>query len=135
MPQKKLASPAGDDGTVRLWDIERGECRREFFGHEDPITCVMLFDQGRKAISGCSKGIIKIWDVMNGECLQTIMGHEGRLKTIFISSDAKEALAVSADTTVKKWDLETGACSQICVLNALSKGAYTASPWELQMHG
>ncbi|KAJ2784019.1 ubiquitin-binding SDF ubiquitin ligase complex subunit met30 [Coemansia interrupta] len=51
------------DGTMRVWDIETGECLKTIFGHVEGIWS-MTFDSLR-IVSGSNDGVVKIWDTPN----------------------------------------------------------------------
>ena len=40
------------DDTVRVWDLESGECLKVLEGHTDIVNSVALTPDGRKGISG-----------------------------------------------------------------------------------
>ena len=41
-----------EDNTVRLWDLERGECVKVLEGHTDIVRSVALTADGTKGLSG-----------------------------------------------------------------------------------
>ena len=45
-------SIGSDDNTLKVWDIESGECIQTLQGHSHAVYCVEVFENGRKAISG-----------------------------------------------------------------------------------
>ena len=49
------------DFTIRLWDIECGECLRVLEGHDELVRCIR-FDN-KRIVSGAYDGKIKIWDL------------------------------------------------------------------------
>ena len=68
------------DETIRIWDLNTGECLKILRGHEDWSTCVTVISE-KKIICG-TKGGIKILDVETGECLKTLNG--GRTNYIYL---------------------------------------------------
>jgi WD40 repeat protein len=51
------------NNTVRLWDVETGNCLRIFQGHPVGLVTVMWSADERRAYSCDWTGGIRIWDV------------------------------------------------------------------------
>ena len=78
---------ASVDNTIKVWELESGECIKTFLGHEYSVTCIKnVLDY--KLISGDASGSIKIWKIETGECLKTIDAHSNFIyKILLISND------------------------------------------------
>src|SRR5262249_40112118 len=65
----KLMLTGGEDGTVRLWDIETGKEIRRFPGHSGKVRAVAFSADGKQAASGTILGdsTLRIWDVETGK--------------------------------------------------------------------
>jgi hypothetical protein len=57
------------DNTLRVWNLETGECLRELKGHTAGVTCVSLTADGRRAVSGSEDHTMRVWDLQNGAYL------------------------------------------------------------------
>jgi len=68
---------ASYDGTVRIWDVESGECLRVLEGHTDFVRSAEFDNSGDKVVSASDDGTVIIWDVETGQCLQVLRGHTG----------------------------------------------------------
>ena len=79
----KLASGSLDN-TIKIWDINSGECMRTLVGHSDKVSSVELVSSKILA-SGSDDDTIRIWNLDSGECFRTING-----TTITISPYASE---------------------------------------------
>jgi WD40 repeat protein len=62
-PDGKLLAAAGDDRTVRLYEVPGGRERGRFAGHADAVFAVTFFPDGRTAASAGADGTIQIWAV------------------------------------------------------------------------
>lgn len=68
-----LASGSGDS-TIKIWDIETGECIKTLVGHtqDQGVHSVKFSHDGSILASGSEDQTIKIWDVQTGECIRTL---------------------------------------------------------------
>ncbi|KAJ3050983.1 hypothetical protein HDU99_008535, partial [Rhizoclosmatium hyalinum] len=68
-----MIGPRGDvfsgsqDGTVRLWDFESGECYRTFMGHSKGVTSIAYMPDGF-LVTGSLDGSVKVWNIETGVC-------------------------------------------------------------------
>jgi F-box/WD-40 domain protein 7 len=101
----KLIS-GSDDYSIKVWNLETGECLRTLKGHEDSVTCFEFLDE--KLISGSWDGTIKIWDLSKYECLKTLVGHSYRVSNL--KTYGNKLLSSSWDCQIKIWDLANSKC-------------------------
>jgi len=123
--------------TLRLCDLETGECLRTLKGHTAEVNFVAISPDGRFALSGSKDNTLRLWDIKTGECLRTfgplwerstqsITGRypfwtKGEIDSVAISPDGRfvllgstEVLRISFveyswDYTLHLWDIKTGA--------------------------
>jgi WD40 repeat protein len=63
------------DKTIRVWNLENGECVQTLAGHSAAVSCVSLSSDGKTMYSGSFDNTIQVWNLDNGECVQTLAGH------------------------------------------------------------
>jgi len=107
-PHGKRAVSGGHDGTLRLWELETGECLNILRRHTDTVSSVCMTADGKKAVSGSYDRTIRVWDPDSGECLKTIQCHQGKVVNVRVSPDGKSAIVVCEDGNLLMWELETG---------------------------
>lgn len=72
------------DATLRVWDIETGQCLHVLMGHVAAVRCVQY--DGRRVVSGAYDFMVKVWDPETETCLHTLQGHTNRVYSLQVSS-------------------------------------------------
>ena len=72
------------DATLRVWDVETGECLHVLVGHVAAVRCVQY--DGRLVVSGAYDYTVKVWDPEREECLHTLQGHTNRVYSLQVSA-------------------------------------------------
>jgi len=109
-PDGRRAISGSSDKTLRLWDLDCGECLRTLKGHTDTVESVSITPDGRRAVSGSLDKALRVWDLDNGECLRTLKGHKSSVSSVSITPDGRRAISGSWDNTLRVWDLDRGKC-------------------------
>uniref|UniRef100_H2ZZY5 F-box/WD repeat-containing protein 7 n=1 Tax=Latimeria chalumnae TaxID=7897 RepID=H2ZZY5_LATCH len=94
------------DATLRLWDIETGQCLHVLMGHVAAVRCVQY--DGRKVVSGAYDYTVKVWDPETETCIHTLQGHTNRVYSL--QFDGVHIVSGSLDTSIRVWDVESGNC-------------------------
>ncbi len=103
---RMLASPS-DDGTIRFWDAETGECLDLLLGH-DQISCIAFDPEGYTLASGSADGTIKLWERASGKLFGTLKGHKNGIKSVAFDPMGSTLASGSADGTIKLWERARG---------------------------
>jgi COMPASS component SWD3 len=114
-PDGQLLVSGSEDTTIKLWDIERGECLATLERHEAGVKSVAISPDGQLLVSGSADNTIKLWqlcdrtsDPICPDPIYTLTGHTDWVKCLAISPDGQILASGSQDKTIKLWDLETG---------------------------
>ncbi len=102
----KLFSGSADH-TIKVWDLEAGQCTATLTGHLKEVTSLAVFDG--KLFSGSADHTIKVWDLEVGQCTATLTGHLKGVNSLVVFDG--ELFSSSGDNTIKVWDLKTEQCT------------------------
>ncbi len=105
----RYALSGSDHNTLKLWDVQTGECLRTFSGHTQEVKCVCISGDGKYAISTSWDRTLKLWDVETGTCLRSFPPSANEIFTISLSFDGVYALSGSSDR-FDLWQVHTGEC-------------------------
>ncbi len=67
------------DTSIRVWDVETGNCIHTLTGHQSLTSGMELKDN--ILVSGNADSTVKIWDIKTGQCLQTLQGESENYNT------------------------------------------------------
>ncbi len=115
-----LALSGGDDGVVRLWDLESGE-HREFPGHLNNVMSVAFSPNGKLAYSAGGAVIrdgpiedndgtdfaVRVWDLETGQQVRRLEGHKGLVWSLAVSPNGRYVLSGGNDAVAILWDLRS----------------------------
>jgi WD40 repeat protein len=99
----KLAS-AGDDRTVKLWDVATRRELRTLKGHTKAVWSLAFSPDGARLASASQDGTVKLWDTATGAELFTLKGQTKAGGSVAFSAYGKRLAAAGADGTVTLWD-------------------------------
>ncbi len=62
-----------DDQTIRLWNLQTGQCLQVLHEHTSWVTSVIFNADGHILLSGSDDRTIKLSDVKTGRCISTLL--------------------------------------------------------------
>jgi WD40 repeat protein len=105
----KLAT-GSDDTTIKVWDVQTGNCLTTLEGHTKVISSVVFHPDGQILASGSGDTTIKIWNISRGKCQKTLSGHTRWLLSIAFHPAGKILVSSSGDGTLRFWDYHNDKC-------------------------
>ncbi|MGE6747947.1 hypothetical protein ACQKHZ_18610, partial [Streptomyces niveus] len=106
------AVTAGDDWSVRVWDLATGEQTRHLIGHTSSVNTVAVTElEGRPhAVTAGDDRSVRVWDLATGEQTRHLIGHTSPVLSVAVTELDGRPHAVTAgdDWSVRVWDLATG---------------------------
>jgi len=107
-PDGSLVAAGAQDGTVRLYDVQRDWAVQALTGHSAPVIGVAMNPDGSTLISVGRDGEVRTWDVASGQVQQVIDGEGGPVTGASLAADGSVLATVSQDGTVRLFNVVEG---------------------------
>ena len=107
-PDNSLAVSAGEDATLRSWNVRSGREIHCFEGHAGPVVCTAFTPDGTRLVSGGDDRIVRVWDAERARLLQGLKSHAGRITSVTVSPHGQWISSGGGDGFVCVWELATG---------------------------
>src|SRR5260370_3673781 len=65
-PDGRRAISGSADGTLKVWDLKRGNLQYTLEGHKGRLEAVGIMPDGQRAVSASDDKTLKVWDLNNG---------------------------------------------------------------------
>lgn len=92
---------------AQIWEIQAGQIRHQFAGHEQDIYSLDYSSDGSLIASGSGDRTVRVWNIPNNQCILSLTIEDG-VTTVAISPDNRFLAAGSLDKSVRVWDLISG---------------------------
>jgi WD40 repeat protein/serine/threonine protein kinase len=107
-PDGKRAASAGNDRTLRVWDVEQ---RKELHCFEEEkiggrVLSLAFSPEGRFLASGGEDHLIRLWDLDSWQETGQLRGHTLEAFGVAYLPDGHRLVSAGADRTLRVWDLE-----------------------------
>jgi WD40 repeat protein len=106
IPDGQTLTSSGDDWTIKLWNVTRGQEIRTFKGHIGAVCSVAFIPDGQNLASGSVDMTIKLWNPSIGQEVLTLTKHTGYVLSVAFSPDGKTLVSASQDQTIKIWGMK-----------------------------
>jgi len=133
-PNQRQIISGSWDKTLRLWDVDRGECLKTFQDGGTYIWSAEFSPDGRTVVSASGDIVydypadcfLRLWDIQTGDCRKIIRGHQGSVNDVSFSPDGRFLL--SASDMLRLWDVRTGQCLRTFTGHANTVNTVVFSP-------
>ncbi|MEP0885603.1 NB-ARC domain-containing protein [Trichocoleus sp. ST-U3] len=107
-PDTQQLASSSFDRTVKLWDVQTGECLKTFLGHTNRVWTVAYHPNGQQIASGGDDHATKLWNLKTGRCTKTVKGHTNAVLSLAITPDSRYLASGHEDQTMRLWDIKSG---------------------------
>ncbi|MFD7494156.1 NB-ARC domain-containing protein [Streptomyces sp. NPDC059832] len=103
---RDLVASGGEDGVVRLWNLNTGKLLRAHEAHTGWVFATALSADGMVLASAGDDGAIRLWRTDTGEPVGVLPGHNRRVRSLAFSPADSVLVSGAEDGAVCAWDLE-----------------------------
>ncbi|KAJ3275368.1 SCF ubiquitin ligase complex subunit cdc4 [Terramyces sp. JEL0728] len=96
------------DTTVRVWNLDTGECSFIFEGHREKVYSIGYCHELKRAVSGSMDATVRVWCTQTGVNLFVLDGHNSLVGLLELTP--KYLISAAADSTLRIWSPTTGEC-------------------------
>lgn len=107
-PDSQRLASAGDDGTVRVWNIESGEALLVLEGHIGKVNSVAISPCGKYLASASNDKTVRMWSLEIGVMLFILEGHGEAVGSVEFAADGQQVVSGSEDGSIWFRDVQTG---------------------------
>src|SRR5260221_274301 len=86
-PDSRSLLSGSDDGTLRLWDVERGESLRVMEGYTASLYDIAWSPDGTQLVSSGMDTLVTIWEVAGGTPPRVLRGHPWNMDGVACSPE------------------------------------------------
>ncbi|AFZ80420.1 WD-repeat domain containing protein [Theileria equi strain WA] len=107
----EIVASGDQEGNVRVWKLDTGECLRRFNNvHKGAITCMCFTRDSLNLLTGSFDSTARMHGLKSGKTLKEFRGHTSTVNAITYSSDGTRVITGSSDGFIKIWDSRTCDC-------------------------
>jgi WD40 repeat protein len=106
------------DNTVRIWNVDTGECMRQLLGHKKRVQSVVFSHDSTLVASVSRDKTARIWNTDSGACKYVLRHAKNSPYKVFFRHDSKLLASFSTGNFVRFWQVDTGSCERIIQLES-----------------
>lgn len=91
---------AGDDNSIRIWNLATGKSTKSLAKHSAPVTSLKFTPDSAKLISGSTDKSVRVWNVADG-ALAAEAELPAEVNAVTWAADAKQLAAGCADNIIR----------------------------------
>ncbi|MEU6121851.1 NB-ARC domain-containing protein [Streptomyces sp. NPDC047123] len=103
---RNMVASGGEDGVIRLWDINTGQLLRAHQAHTGWVFATELSPDGLVLASAGDDGAIRLWRTDTGDPIGVLPGHNRRIRSLAFAPSGPTLLSGAEDGAVHVWDVD-----------------------------
>lgn len=116
-PDSSHVITASDDGPVRIWNMQTGQCAATLIGHHQSVRAVATYPKSRSVVSvGREDGVVRLWEVpdlvagtnLTIEAQKTLTSYHSWLYDVAVAGDDRSIITAARDGAVRRLNINTG---------------------------
>jgi len=119
---------AGEDKTVKCWDLEQNRVVRHYHGHISAVNCVAMHPNLDILFTAGRDSAVRVWDLRTRQNVLNLQGHHGSIASMAVQGIDPQVITGSHDCTVRLWDLVAGKSSSVLTHHKKSVRAVCLHP-------
>jgi WD40 repeat protein len=131
-PDGRVLATAGNDGLMRLLDVETGKQIRAMSGHNASVRSIAFSPDGKMLASGGSDGTVRLWDRENGELTRQFelpkSDEVNWAMSIVFAYDGDVIASACIDGRIQAWNVDSGECFHSVKYQSSTIWGIAASP-------
>lgn len=105
VPGKPWAASVSDDGSLGLWDLEKGELITRVQAEIFKVLDIAVSDSGKLAATARWDGTVRLYDLEKQTEVAVLKGHRGNVNAVAFSFDGTELYSAANDGQIIQWDV------------------------------
>lgn len=107
-PNGKHVLSGTDNGSLRVWDSQKGTLQKDLKGHVMGINTVNVFPSSTVCLSGGQDMQLRVFSLKDGKCYRQMKGHTRSITGSCIIGVGKHVVSCGGDSLVKLWECSSG---------------------------
>ncbi len=108
-PDGTWAVSGSDDTTIKIWNLETGQCQATLEGHTDQVNSVAITPDGKLILSGSKDESLRVWDAIKLEYQKTLKLDGFALSVCSLPDNERVLVGLSSQhNLVELWSLSRG---------------------------
>ena len=104
----RLVATAGEDGTTRLWDADRGTQVAVDLSHPATVWSAAFSPDSRLLATGDEAGAVRLWETATGRQVGASMLHDAPITIVAFLPNGRVLVTAGEDHCAKMWDIPSG---------------------------